>query len=81
MMEQERIFLLHTMVIDVLELMYVTCGLLWCFISCLDSHSDGTMQKIYILDDLRVSTLPANLNFWVNFSFKSVCYLSYVIIL
>ncbi len=20
----------------------VTCGLLWCFISCLDSHSDGT---------------------------------------
>ncbi len=53
MMEQERIFLLHTIVIDVLELMYVTCGLLWCFISCLDSHSDGThsLQMIYILDD------------------------------
>ncbi len=21
---------------------WITCGLLWCFISCLDSHSDGT---------------------------------------
>ncbi len=27
----------------------ITCGLLWCFISCLDSHSDGThsLQRIH----------------------------------
>ncbi len=28
---------------------WITCGLLWCFISCLDSHSDGThsLQRIH----------------------------------
>ncbi len=29
--------------------MWITCGLFWCFIICLDSHSDGThsLQRIY----------------------------------
>ncbi len=66
---------------------WITCGLLWCFISCLDSHSDGTHslskwcdakflqiwwrnKLIYILDGLVVRTFSANLNFWVNYSFK-----------
>ncbi len=28
---------------------WITCGLLWCFISCLDAHSDGThsLQRIH----------------------------------
>ncbi len=66
------------------------------FISCLDSHSDGThslqsihwwasdvmlifsksvlMKKklIYILHGLRVSICSANVNFWVNYSFKTL---------
>ncbi len=54
---------------------WITCGLLWCFfISCLDSHSDGTHslqiwwrnKLIYILDGLRVSKCSANLYFWVR---------------
>ncbi len=38
-------FWFHNTLIDGLE----WCGLLWCFISCLDSHSDGThsLQKIH----------------------------------
>ncbi len=73
----------------------LTDGLEWCgllvdycdvFISCLDSHSDGThsLQRIhcyispnlmknnliYILDGLRVSTFSAIFHFWVNYSFK-----------
>ncbi len=30
-------------------LVWITCGLLWCIISCLDSHSDGThsLQSIH----------------------------------
>ncbi len=39
-------FSLYKSLIHVLE---ITCELLWCFISCLDSHSDGThsLQKIH----------------------------------
>ncbi len=51
------------------------------FISCLDSHSDGThslqwihwwvsdvmlIKPIYILDGLRVSIFSANFHFWLN---------------
>ncbi len=34
------------------EVVWITCGLLWCFISCLDSHSDGThsLQSIHCWD-------------------------------
>ncbi len=42
---QTHIFWLLKMLTDGLE----WCGLLWCFISCLDSHSDGThsLQSIH----------------------------------
>ncbi len=84
---QTRSFWLHKTLTDGLE----WCGLLvdYCdvFISCLDSHSDGThsLQRmndtflqisrrnklIYILDGLRVSKFSANLNFWVKYSIKN----------
>ncbi len=76
---------------------WITCGFCDVFISCLDSHSDGThslqrihwwasdvmlhfsksvqMKKknlIYILDSSRMSTLPTNFHFWVNYSFNEL---------
>ncbi len=62
------------------------CGLLvdYCdvFISCLDSHSDGThsLQSIHwnklicILDGMKVSTFSAIFHFWMYYSFKSYLY-------
>ncbi len=28
-------------------------------------------KLIYILDDLRASEFPANIHFWINYSFKN----------
>ncbi len=46
-------FSLHDVVIDRPE----WCGLLWCFISCLDSHSDGThsLQMIQCVSDVMLN--------------------------
>ncbi len=69
----------------------LTDGLEWCgllvdycdvFISCLDSHSDGThsLQSIHwnklicILDGMKVSTFSAIFHFWMYYSFKSYLY-------
>ncbi len=49
------------------------------FISCLDSHSDGSHVMLknkldIIFDDLRVSKCSAIVHFWVNHSFdKRIC--------
>ncbi len=39
------------------------CGLLWCFISCLDSHSDGTP---FTAEDPLLSNISLNLFLWRN---------------
>ncbi len=59
------------------------CGLLRCFISCLDSHADGTHslqcndtflqicsdEESNILDG-QVSNISENICFWVNYCFN-----------
>ncbi len=49
------------------EVVWITCGLSWCFISCLDSHSDGThsLQRIQWWEN-DVMILFSDIFWWRN---------------
>ncbi len=52
---------------------WITCGLLWCFfISCVDSHTDGTHspQKIHCWASDEMLNFSKSFNVGVNYSFN-----------